>query len=198
MFTAKFWRTTRMNMAMLQTKKRRLLAGAAALLAAFFVLEASGQARDEREYAIKAGFLFSFFSYVDWPARADDADPTVFLVGIVGENQFGAALDSLRGKTVKGRRIEVRPVSNPAEFSKYHLLFVSASEQSRLRELLGRTKDAPVLTVGETSGFIREGGVINLVPSRNRFQIEINPTAAERAGLTISSQLLKLAQIVRG
>lgn len=166
-------------------------------LACVSIATAKAQTSEEREYAIKAGFLYSFFSYIEWPEQAGGVAGSPFVIGILGENSFGSALETLRGKMVKGRFLEIRQVADPAQLGGYHLLFVSASEQSRLREILERTKNTPTLTVGEVAGFLREGGVINLVPSRNRIQIEISPAAAEQAGLTISSQLLKLAQIAR-
>jgi hypothetical protein len=167
-------------------------------LAACLLLSAKAETPEERENALKAGFLYNFFSYVQWPTKAGDSADAPLIIGIVGEDSFAAVLASLQGKNHKGRPIEVRKVSDLTKLDACHLIFVSASEEKRLRQILDQTKNRAVLTVGEFSGFTREGGMINLVSMRNRYQLEINPDAAEKAGLTISSQLLKLARIVKG
>lgn len=163
-------------------------------MAAGVAFSAFGETPEERENALKAGFIYNFFSYIEWPQKSEQSGP--FVVGIVGNDSYDAVVAALAGKSVKGRRIEVRKVGDLSRLEGYHLVFVSASEQARLRQILDQTRNAAILTVGESAGFTREGGIINLVPSRNRFQLEINPAAAEKAGLTISSQLLKLARIV--
>ena len=55
-----------------------------------------------------------------------------------------------------------------------------------------------VLTIGESPDFLREGGIINLLLVGRRVRFEVNPDAAARAGLRLSSQLLQLAVAVRG
>jgi hypothetical protein len=53
-----------------------------------------------------------------------------------------------------------------------------------------------VLTVGDTDGFAQRGGAINFTLQARKVRFEINPAAAEQAGLKMSSQLLKLATLV--
>jgi hypothetical protein len=67
----------------------------------------------------------------------------------------------------------------------------------RLDSMLSELRPSHVLTVGETEGFIEEGGIINLKLDSGKVQIQINISAAEQAGVRISSKLLSLAQIVR-
>jgi hypothetical protein len=189
----------RENMLTLLTKwmgRRQLTRVCCVLLLAMAAGSAHGQSAEEREQALKAGFLFNFFSYVDW--QKPDKNEGAFVLGIVGDETFAAANKALSGKMAKGRRIEVRKVDDFSKLSMYHLVFVSASEERRAREIINQAQASGVLTVGEGSSFLHEGGVINLVPAHNNFRIEINPTNAEKAGLTISSQLLKLARIDKG
>lgn len=63
--------------------------------------------------------------------------------------------------------------------------------------MLNSVSGRKVLTVGEFEGFAKRGGMINFIIVDNRIAFEINIDAARRAGLSISSQLLKLAEIVR-
>jgi YfiR/HmsC-like len=149
------------------------------------------------EYAVKAAFLYNIAKFVEWPADAfaGPASPIVFFV--FGEDPFGDALKSLKGKTANGRPIVVRYAANLGELERCHLLFVSASEKSRLPKILQATKDWNVLTVGDVDGFARDGGTINLVNEEQRIGIEVNMEAAQRTRLQISSKLLGLAKIVK-
>jgi len=145
-----------------------------------------------REYEIKAAFLYNFIKYVDWPSYGD-----TITIGVLGGNPFGTALAPLDGKIVKGRRLLIKEVDSLRDAQKCQIIFVSSSEKSRLHEIFENLKSARVLTVGETEGFAASGGMINFVEENNKVHFEINADAARRTGLTISSELLKLAKLVK-
>ena len=149
------------------------------------------------EYAVKAAFLYNFAKFVEWPADAfaGPASPIVFFV--FGEDPFGDALKSLKGKTANGRPIVVRYAANLGELERCHLLFVSASEKANLPKILQATKSWSILTVGDMNGFAQDGGIINMVKEESRVGIEINLEAAQLSRLKISSKLLGLAKIVK-
>lgn len=150
-----------------------------------------------REYQIKAAFLFNFVKFVEWrdDALAPPTEPIEICV--LGEDPFGAALDSIQGKAVKGRNVQVRRLASAEGLRQCHVAFISSSERERLPEVLKSLESANVLTVGDFESFSQSGGVINFVTERNKVRFEINVTAAERAGLRISSKLLNLAKVVR-
>lgn len=151
------------------------------------------------EYQVKALFLLNFTKYVDWPvgAFADGAAPIT--IGLCGENKFGDDLQkALAGKTVSGRAIVIRQIEKPEDFSRCHILFLSASEKKRAAEILAQLKDLPVLTVGEFEQFTDDGGVINFTKKEGNVRLEINLPAAQRAHLQISSKLLSVADVVKG
>lgn len=145
-----------------------------------------------REYEIKAAYLFNFIKYVDWPNYGN-----TITIGILGQNPFGPAVTTLNGKVVKGRRLVVRELASARDGQNCQVVFVSASERSRLPEILDNLRSARALTVGETQGFANDGGIINFVEENNKVRFEINPDSARRTGLTISSELLKLARLVK-
>jgi hypothetical protein len=64
--------------------------------------------------------------------------------------------------------------------------------------LLSAVDAGAVLTISDAQGFVDQGGVIELVESGDRFEFDINLGAAQRAGLRLSSQLLKLGRRVHG
>lgn len=151
----------------------------------------------QREYEIKAAYLYNFINYIDWPENAFPAPGGTITIGIVGQNPFGGALDVLNGKQVKGRTVALKQISDTKELDQCQIVFINSSEKARLPELLDKLKDSRVLTVSEIDGFAQQGGIINFISEHNKVRFEINPDAARRLGLNISSELLKLAKLVK-
>jgi hypothetical protein len=159
---------------------------------------AGAAAGDALEYRVKAGFLYNFTLYVAWPddAFADDAAP--FRIALYGTERIGAAFDQLTAKTVRQRDVTVSPFSAlpGAARPPCHMLYIDTRDAVVAAELLARVAGQPVLTIGHMPGFAEMGGMINFYLQDNKLRFEINPAAAKQAGLTISSQLLKLARII--
>jgi hypothetical protein len=167
------------------------------LMLLLFPSPAPGQSAASREYSIKAAFLYNFVKFVDWPAQALPSSSNTLVIGVLGRNPFGSALNTLSGKTVKGKTLVVRQFSSVPEQGACHVLFISSSEQDRMKQLLDALRSSSILTVSETRGFAQSGGIINFVVQDEKVRFEINPAAAERARLNLSSDLLRLAKIVR-
>jgi hypothetical protein len=145
------------------------------------------------EYQVKAAFLFNFAKFVDWP-EAMLARNSSMNVCVLGDDPFGAILNrTVEGKTVHDRPIRVARLVDAGDVSHCHVLFISVSEQRELPRLLPVLAGLSILTVGETESFVQNGGMIGFTSDADRVRFEINNDAAERAGLHISSQLLKLA-----
>ena len=147
------------------------------------------------EYEVKAAFLYNFARFVEWPVEGERAEP--FVIAILGRDPFGAVLDeTVAGKTVAGRPIQVKRATRVDEVSDAHIVFVSSSENKDLPTILKALDRPGVLTVGDMDGFAQRGGAINFTMQSRRVRFEINPTRAEQAHLKMSSQLLKLATLV--
>ena len=120
------------------------------------------------------------------------------ILGVVGEDPFGPVLDeTIKGKTANGHPFVVRRFRRGEDASGCQILFTSSSDQTYIRSLLASLKGSSVLTVGETEGFGRLGGIISFTLEENRVRFGINVAAAERARLKISSKLLSVAKVVR-
>ena len=149
------------------------------------------------EYQVKALFLLNFMRFIDWPERAFPDDPAPIVVGLLGENPFGPFLgDAFKDQRVRGRSIVLRqlgPADAPAEC---HVLFISCSERERVRAVLLGLGHAPTLTVSELDSFCLQGGMIKLVTLDGTVHFEINPAAADAAGLHLSAKLLSLATAI--
>jgi hypothetical protein len=156
------------------------------------------QAPTPGEYQVKAVFLFNFAQFVGWPpsAFADSVAPLVICV--FGEDPFGPYLDeTVRGETVQAHPLAVQRYHRVEQTKGCHILFVGRQEQDRLDEILDTLKGRPALTVSDAEGFARRGGMIRFMTDRNRIRLRINLEAARSANLTLSSKLLRPAQIVR-
>jgi hypothetical protein len=150
---------------------------------------------DERE--VKATFLFNFAQFVDWPATSF-ANPAVpFVICVLGVDPFERVLDAVvEGEVVKNRPLSVARFKRIEDVSSCHILFVSASEAPHFAQLIPALHGRAILTVGDADGFTESGGMIRFVVERNRIRLRINLAAAQAAGVTISSQLLRVAEIV--
>jgi uncharacterized protein DUF4154 len=149
-------------------------------------------------YQVKAAFIYNFTKFIDLPANAFSSDDEPISMYIVGEDPFGDAIDAIRGKVAKNRKLVVRNVSGTEKIRHCHILFISESEKPRLREILKNTEHMDALTVSDIDGFTEAGGMIGLVTVDKKIRFKVNLKAAQKAGLKISSQLLKLAVEVNG
>jgi hypothetical protein len=155
----------------------------------------AARAAEVPEPELKAAYLFHFTQFVNWP-EADFASPAApFVIGIFGADDLEAALATMvRGERVGSHRLEVRHLSRPVEAGACQMVFVPNGLEGEFR--LARTGAVPVLTVGESDGFLRSGGMIEFYSDRTHVRLRINLQAARDASLTISSKLLRVAQVV--
>jgi len=168
----------------------------AALVAALTVpLAGYSDVRAALEYQVKAAFLYNFAKFVEWPAEALSPTTDVVVIGVFGEDPFGAILEqTLEGKTCcHDRRLVARRFRRGKDATSAQILFIGASEDGRLADILANLDGASVLTVSDIDHFTDRGGMIGFRREANKVRFEINADAAAHAGLTISSQLLKLA-----
>ncbi len=142
--------------------------------------------------------MYNFAKFIEWPAS--ESRRQAIVLGVVGDDPFGSVLErTLRGRTVRGRKFQIKRFPGIRNLELCQILFVNLADKKQLEAVLSVVKDTPVLTVGESKDFMRLGGVVRLVLENERVRFDVNADAAEQAGLKISSQLLKLArQVGRG
>ena len=160
---------------------------------------ALGQSAVPKEYQVKAAFLFHFVQFVEWPPSAFASPDSPICIGVLGENPFGTALEEVvRGEKVQNRNLIVQSAPRVENLRDCHLVFISKSETARMAAILADLDTRPVLTVSEVDSLTQRGAVINLFLAGSKVRFEINPAAARRKGLKISSQLLSLGRILDG
>ncbi|HET6244788.1 MAG: YfiR family protein [Bacteroidetes bacterium] len=149
---------------------------------------------EAEEYNLKAAFIYNFTMYIEWSGFIAEEE---FIIGIIGNSQINEPLAQIaRTKTVNGKKIIIQNFDNPEEIIFCHILFISRDTTFPLKTILARANFNGTLIVSEKRGFAEQGTAINFVIDNDKVKFEANTKAIRSAGLTASSQLLKLARIV--
>ena len=142
------------------------------------------------EQTARAAALFNVAKFVEWSSES-----TPFVIAVAANDSFEDVLMGLARTTrLHDREIQVRHLEPTEERCLCQLLFVSAEEDRRARALLHHARGNSVLTIGETTAFLREGGIVRLFRDDNRLRLQISTKNMESSGLRISSRLLSLAE----
>jgi hypothetical protein len=167
-------------------------------LASILGLSVSAQgATPSREYQVKAVFLFNFAQFVEWPPAAFSEENAPLAICVLGDDPFGSYLDDVvRGEQVNSRRLTVQRFRSPDDIKGCQVLFVSKSQNRNLEKALAAVKGMDALTVSDADDFAERGGMIQLETQNGKIRLRINVGAAKSASLTISSKLLRSAEIV--
>jgi hypothetical protein len=145
------------------------------------------------EYQVKAGYLFNFLRFTEWPVSALPAG-TPYRIGVIGDAATSHIIaDSLRGKMINERAIEVVWIETGTRPAGCHLVFIPKA----ISFLMNEVPPPPILTVGETDNYASTQGIIGFVSRGYSIRFQVNLPAAQRAGLKLSGRLASLAEIVR-
>jgi hypothetical protein len=159
------------------------------------------QSADESaEYLIKAGFIYNFAKFVEWPAGAYTLPGSPIVIAVVGNDEFGATLERVtNNKKVESRGFVIRRLKDikDLQVKDYSIVFIAESKKSQYDAVIQALKGSSVLTIAEAPGFAQRGGMINFTLENNNVRFEVNVEAAKQAGLNISSRLLSLSKIVQ-
>jgi YfiR/HmsC-like len=151
------------------------------------------------EYRIKAAFIFHFAQLVDWPPEKQTSTDNSLVLCTLGEDPFQGMLEgTVAGKAIGSRVLRVRHLGEPQDMRACQIVFLGRAQSKRIPMLVANLHNAPVLTVGETAGFLDEGGMIDFLLEDHKLRFEVNLAAAESADLKIGSRLLVLAERVVG
>jgi hypothetical protein len=150
------------------------------------------------EFQVKAAYLYNFGRFVQWPDESGTDRNESFEICVLGTDPFGQALDAtLAGGTIGGKSVAAKRITKPQDVDSCRILFISSSEESHLKEDLAALDKTRVLTVSDIPRFSERGGMIGFILDGNRVRFDVNLDSAQGAGLTLSSELLKVATSVR-
>jgi len=160
--------------------------------------EIQGQPPAGSEYQVKAAFIYHFARFTQWPEGAFPEPDSPLVLCLVASDPEADILLALQDKSVRDHRLVVRKLNSEADIPGCHILYMATEDSDTIRRGLALARGHSILTVGETAGFIRQGGIINFFEREQRLRFAVNLKAAETADLKFSSQLLMSAEIVQG
>lgn len=167
------------------------------MLALFPAADIQAQPPAGSEYQVKAAFIYHFARFTQWPEGSLPEPDSPLVLCIITSEPDADVLFSLRDKAVRDHRLVIRKPESAAEISDCHLLYLATEDMEVIRRGLALARGRPILTVGEASGFLQLGGVINFFEREQRLRFAVNLDAGEAAGLKFSSQLLMSAEIIQ-
>jgi len=142
---------------------------------------------------IEAAFLYKFALFTLWP---DMATGDTFNICVLGDNPFGTALEQLNGKLIQNQPVRTRIAHSTTDAGNCQVLFVPASGHTSMHNMADALKGSPILIVSEANGYDPHDVMIMLGEQDGRINFQINHSATQRAGLDVSSRLLRLANRV--
>ena len=171
-----------------------------ALFLCHFMVSATAEGQNDSvdEYKLKAAMLYNLTKYVEWPDSAYAGSHAPIFLCILGQDPFANSLTSIVStETVNSRAILLRHLQRDTDTKGCHVLYIGSSERKSTPRILSALNGTGILTVGEMTQFAALGGMIQFSLQDQHVRFDINLNAASRAGLSISSKLLALAQIVK-
>jgi hypothetical protein len=150
------------------------------------------------ESQIKAMFVYNFLKFVEWPADTTLGARDPFVVVIIGEGATADATEHyLETRAIGDRPLSVRRIRWDQSLARVRAAFVLEQDSKRLHHVLDAAAAAGVLTIGEGDGFTTSGGVIGLLVEDRKLRFDVDTSAAQLAGLRVSSKILALSRNVR-
>ena len=143
------------------------------------------------EVSMKAVLLFRLPQFVYWP---QNEKPPAVLLCVQGNPAFSRLLQQLVHSS--RANTEIRSVELNSGYVACDLLFVSRSESAQLETILQQADARRLLTVSDIPGFVRAGGMVELVMLGDKVGVSLNRRAAQKRGFDFNAQLLSLAQRV--
>lgn len=172
---------------------RRL--AALAMLAAGTLFACAGTAGDisaQREDQLKAAYLLNFVKFVEWPPTDASSALTICFLG--GASIHDALAPQIESKRAANRPLVLRRLESSASADGCNTLYLDAA--SPAANVYPAAASPATLTVSDAKGFLSSGGMIELFTDSNRLRFNVNTNNAQKAGLRISSNLLRLAAVV--
>ena len=149
------------------------------------------------ENDVKAAFLYNFTKFVEWPQSGGRGNEP-FRICVLADPVFVRTVDRIiEGESIQGRRLVRTEPQTVDDARACNILYVGRSEAERGARMMSAVRQLPVLTVGDTPKFVDQGGAIGFVLENDRVRFDVSAPAVDRAGLKVSSKLLRVARNVK-
>lgn len=149
------------------------------------------------ERRVEALVLYNFANFVQWPNNAFVDQQDSIKICLFGNIDFADGIHFFQDIPVRGRKLNFLLTQNKQEIATgCHILYVGINKQQYLAEFFQNLNHLYVLSIGNTEGFIKQGGVLNILRTSDQQQFAIDLNKAKKNGLAMSSDLLELARII--
>jgi hypothetical protein len=149
------------------------------------------------EYKLKAALIYKLTKFIEWPESAKQSAPGRFGICVLGDDDFGEALDALEARKARELPIVIqRHTQSESIDEDCQIVFISDSKRAFLRPILQSLKARPILTLSDLDGFAQMGGILQFTRGKRRIGFLINLESAKKSQLTIAAPLLDLATVV--
>lgn len=178
-----------------KSRKRRWWAGGVllavgCLASAGLFPQRAGADRPSRD-EVEAAYLYNFGKFIRWPAGAAQGPLTIC---VAAQSPLAPALSQLAtGEQIGERPLQVRSLGSAEGLAGCSILFIGSADPGRVEAFLRAAAGKPILTVGDAQDFLVRGGAIQFVLMEDHVRFSVNLSAADRSGLGLSSELLKVA-----
>lgn len=154
---------------------------------------ANAAENESLEIKLKAAYIYNFLRFVEWPVN-DNQTSNICVFGI--KDIYASAFNSMAAISKQGEKLSITLFKITDDLNKLNacqLIFITDKAEYKSKAVLEYLKGSQALTIGESSDFINNGGMINFIRVKDKVRFEINPEAAEAEGLKISSKVLRIA-----
>jgi hypothetical protein len=102
---------------------------------------------------------------------------------------------TLDGKTASSRAIHIVDAKACGDQNPCQVIYLATDNQNEVRRTLAGLRGSHALIIGESNKFLEDGGAVNLVFVGGHMSFEVSLEALDRAGVSISSTLLRYGQV---
>jgi hypothetical protein len=147
------------------------------------------------EYALKAAYVYNFALFTAWPPESlgDDARLTMC---VRPDHPLRGALDELKTRSVKGRRIQVKTWDANTAEGECQIVVLERDDRDRWNNWRRHVQLRGVLSISEEDSGL-PNTVITMGLDNDRLVFNVQIDIARQAGLAISARLLQLARVVQ-
>ena len=171
---------------------KRLFFALLLLLPAFFAFAPGWQTQNDQ--VTKGKLIYKLSNdYVDWPDGLVGLRPNdPIVVKVIGNEELATSLRALyANQRIKDHPVQVKVISSAGEIGICHILFVGSKDANLLMQVLEKTRNRPILTFSDTTGYGQRGILLNFFQDKTNVRFEYNVAAFQRAGLRMSYHLSK-------
>jgi len=139
------------------------------------------------EYKLKALYITRLADFIKWP---EDVKKKTFKICIDSTDKVAIQLKKIELDEILHRPVEIIAPPSDSSISQCDFLYIV---QGKADSSLANT---PVFTLSSQTDFSAQGGMIEFYVDQSKVKMRANLVAIKKAGLTVSSKLLRLLKIV--